>query len=91
LVQPAASSYTTFDRSGHRAPHWSIKISRLLPWTIGLGLPVEQFGINAVLFNQTIEPVAPSPATLFALDAQHLELADQVQKMMSPSPGISPT
>ena len=45
---------------------------------IGLWLPIEKLGVDAVLLNQVIDTVLTFAAALVALDAQHVELAGDV-------------
>jgi hypothetical protein len=51
--------------------------------------PVEQLGIQPTALDQPIEVIPTESVALVALDVQHIELADQVAKMMAPSRGIS--
>src|SRR5215472_617012 len=63
-----------------RAPRAAdvVEVIRLLARTIGLWLPIEKLGVDAVLLNQVINTVLASAATLVALDAQHVELTHDV-------------
>ena len=45
---------------------------------VGLWLPIEKLGVDAVLLNQVIDTVLTFAAALVALDAQDFELADKV-------------
>src|SRR5262249_10286082 len=47
--------------------------------TVGLGLPVEQLGVNAVARDQSVKTIATATTALVALDVQHLELTDQAK------------
>jgi hypothetical protein len=55
-----------------------VLVPRHLARTIGLRLPIEQLGVGAVALDETVNPIAPAPAALVALDVQHFELADDV-------------
>jgi hypothetical protein len=57
--------------------------------TIGLGLPVEQLGIDAVAHNQPINTVLAGASALVTSDAQHGQLADDVRNVIAPSRGIT--
>jgi len=53
-----------------------VEVPRLLARAVGLRLPIEKLGVNAVLLNQVIDTVLAFAAALVALDAEDLELAD---------------
>jgi hypothetical protein len=42
--------------------------------------PVEQFGVDAAALDQTVEPIPSATTALIALDAEYLELTDQIAK-----------
>jgi hypothetical protein len=50
----------------------------ILREAVRLGLKVEQLRVNAVAFDETVKRIAPPSAALVALDAQRVELADNV-------------
>jgi hypothetical protein len=55
-----------------------VLIPRHLARTISLRLPVEQLRVNAIAFDETVKRIAPASAALVALDAQHIQLADDI-------------
>ena len=63
-----------------RAPRAArvIVVPRDFARAVSLGLKVEQLRVNAVAFDETVKRIAPASAALVALDAQHVELADNV-------------
>jgi hypothetical protein len=48
-----------------------VLVPRYLARTIGLGLPVEQLGIDAILLDETIEVVAAESSALVALEGEN--------------------
>ena len=60
----------------------SAQVHRLLARAVGRDLvgPSEQFGVDAVASDQRVEVVPSSLAALFALNVEHVELADQVSR-----------
>src|SRR6516162_3557618 len=85
-IHSAASSPESC-RRGFRPPLTNIRplraadvveVLRLLARAVGLWLPIEKLGVDAVLLNQVIDTVLTFAAALVALDAQHVELADNV-------------
>ena len=49
--------------------------------TIGLGLPINELGVDAILLDQTLKMVPPEAAALVALEVEDLELADEVAEI----------
>jgi len=71
-------SRTTFDRSAHRAPHWSFKFRACLCGQSAVISPVEELGVDAIAHNQSINPILARASALVTSDAQHRQFADDV-------------
>jgi len=73
-------SHTTFDRSGHRAPHWSFKFRACLRGQIGRDLvgPFKQLGVDTLAHNQPVNAILSRASALVTSDAQPGRLADDV-------------
>jgi hypothetical protein len=68
---PRASRYSRQFRE-------SVPLQRLTAILPNLASSVEQLGVDAVAFDQTMKVIPTPTAALVALDVEHVELADQV-------------
>jgi hypothetical protein len=73
-------SHTTFDKSGHRAPHWSFKVFACLRGQSAV-ISSDQsnsFCVYPVAHNQPINTILAGASALVTSDAQHGQLSEDV-------------
>ena len=57
---------------------WVIVVPRDLARAVGLRLPLQQLGVNSVALDETVNPIAPAPTALVALDGKDVALAGDI-------------
>jgi hypothetical protein len=69
--------YTTFDRSGHRIPHWPFKFRACLRGQSAVisSEHSKQLGVNAIAHDHAVEPILTERAAFLTLDPEDCELA----------------
>jgi hypothetical protein len=79
-VVPEASVLQHFRQIPASRTAWIIHIECNLLRAFGCQFiePIDELGIAATLTNETGEDIAAIPPTLFAGDAQHIELTDEI-------------